>query len=686
MEVFVPGRLCIMGEHSDWAGEYRTQNLSVATGMTIVCATVEGLHAKCDALPLKDGKPTLRFIHKQPHSAAEHIDLEVSLDFDELVSLASEGSFFSYIAGTASVVLKAHREVIAAAGHGIQIDNYKTSLPMKKGLSSSAAVCVLIVKCFAAVYDLNLDMTQVMEYAYLGEMKTPSRCGRMDQCVAMGAGKIGLMTFNSGDCRLRTLHNERTLYFVVADLKAIPSKNTVTILRDLNECFPIAQNSVQYGVHSYITENQAICWEAVEAIENGDVESLSSAMNTAQTVFDKYMMPVCPSELTSPKLHTVINCKELRAVALAVKGVGSQGDGSVQVLCSGPEEQAQVLHILREQFGCDAFLLTVPSSNSSAPIPKLSAFRPTSALILSDHRLNTGFPLLGHNSHLCLLPIPVCAHTRTALLALIQELLAEGIDRIAIVVSSQNDSSYEDVGGKSSRYTDALRLAMSQDVSEEEWNHLVPDWEILRNRVQIFLGSQDGRSMALAQAVSFLSVSSRSKYSLLFRAEALPMRCFSSALTDMIQRLPVLCSESRTEILLFAAESSSAVSPRPLTVLYSDNFIMHKNGFLASELSDPLSFGGFAILPLHLLLDSVNTLTTHASSNGDLHPADSLFQNALNLLSSAIRPTDCTVTHHFTGMKVAAMIFDLISSVRDEKSYRKICSKLLQDQELTCER
>jgi hypothetical protein len=61
MEVFVPGRLCILGEHTDWAGEYREDNRAISygrdnmpltfhkfvTGMAIVCTTNEGLYAKC---------------------------------------------------------------------------------------------------------------------------------------------------------------------------------------------------------------------------------------------------------------------------------------------------------------------------------------------------------------------------------------------------------------------------------------------------------------------------------------------------------------------------------------------------------------------------------------------------------------------------------------------------------------
>ena len=31
-EVFIPGRLCVMGEHSDWAAQYRYENSAIAIG------------------------------------------------------------------------------------------------------------------------------------------------------------------------------------------------------------------------------------------------------------------------------------------------------------------------------------------------------------------------------------------------------------------------------------------------------------------------------------------------------------------------------------------------------------------------------------------------------------------------------------------------------------------------------
>ncbi len=59
----------------------------------------------------------------------------------------------------------------------------------------------------------------------------------------------------------------------------------------------------------------------------GDIQTLTQCMQEAQDSFDRCAMPNSISELTSPKLHALINETELRKIALAVNGVGSQGDG-----------------------------------------------------------------------------------------------------------------------------------------------------------------------------------------------------------------------------------------------------------------------------------------------------------------------------------------------------------------------
>jgi len=40
--------------------------------------------------------------------------------------------------------------------NGLVLDNYRTTLPLKKGLSSSAAICVMVARAFNRVYDLKV--------------------------------------------------------------------------------------------------------------------------------------------------------------------------------------------------------------------------------------------------------------------------------------------------------------------------------------------------------------------------------------------------------------------------------------------------------------------------------------------------------------------------------------------------
>lgn len=93
-------------------------------------------------------------------------------------------------------------------------------------------------------------------------MLTPSRCGRMDQCVVMGPGAVGLMCFDTHHCTLRRLSlpapiasldsfngGKSGFYFVIVDLKA--SKNTVVILRELNESFPHPVNDTQVSKYLF---------------------------------------------------------------------------------------------------------------------------------------------------------------------------------------------------------------------------------------------------------------------------------------------------------------------------------------------------------------------------------------------------------------------------------------------------
>jgi galactokinase len=68
-----------------------------------------------------------------------------------LLERARSGDHWSYVAGVAYVMMDRFHV------RGIRVDNYKTTLPAAKGLSSSAAVCVLVARAFNLLFGLGLS-------------------------------------------------------------------------------------------------------------------------------------------------------------------------------------------------------------------------------------------------------------------------------------------------------------------------------------------------------------------------------------------------------------------------------------------------------------------------------------------------------------------------------------------------
>ncbi|MDK1032684.1 MAG: GHMP kinase, partial [Planctomycetia bacterium] len=221
-KLFVPGRLCLFGEHSDWAGGHRRTNSELEKGLTIVVGTNQGIHAEVRPHPDK------LILHAVDEKGADAGRLEVAMQADALLSEARSGGFFSYAAGVAYNMLVRHHV------RGLDINNYKTDLPAGKGLSSSAAICVLVARAFNRLYDLNLTVRGEMEAAYHGEITTPSRCGRMDQGCAYGNRPI-LMTFDADIVEVDELVPSGEIHIVIVDLHA--KKDTKLILTRLNEQF-----------------------------------------------------------------------------------------------------------------------------------------------------------------------------------------------------------------------------------------------------------------------------------------------------------------------------------------------------------------------------------------------------------------------------------------------------------------
>ena len=51
MKIFIPGRICLFGEHSDWAGGYRRINSNIEKGYTLITGTDQGIYAEVTPHP-----------------------------------------------------------------------------------------------------------------------------------------------------------------------------------------------------------------------------------------------------------------------------------------------------------------------------------------------------------------------------------------------------------------------------------------------------------------------------------------------------------------------------------------------------------------------------------------------------------------------------------------------------------
>lgn len=416
ISLFVPGRLCLFGEHSDWAGMQRMINADIPIGQAIVTGIEEGIYATAERAE--------QFIVESNLAIFQGDSFACEMNTEKLLETARDGGFFSYVAGVAAYINDNY-----TVG-GLRIRVTEMDLPIRSGLSSSAAICVLVARAFNQVYRLRMNTKGEMQAAFRGEQKTPSRCGRLDQACAYGVKPV-LMEFDGAETDAHPIELGTCFYWLIADLRA--HKDTIRILQDLNRCYPFAAGEKDRAVQEALgADNHRIIAQAIAYLTEGNAPALGALMKEAQANFDRKVAPACPEELTSPVLHRVLADETVQSLTYGAKGVGSQGDGTVQFLCKDEVSRAKLSAYLEDVLGMPSFTLTLkPGQSVKRAIIPVAGFG--TRLYPATKGLKKDF-------------VPVVDKDGTmkpAILVLLEQLDEAGIDQICLVIGAEERLFYE---------------------------------------------------------------------------------------------------------------------------------------------------------------------------------------------------------------------------------------------------
>lgn len=324
MSFRVPGRVCLLGEHCDWAG-----------GASLV--------VPMDREVIVTAAP------------AERLSATAVLEGREIAWTEGDGD-----PGPLALVAAVADELAARFGlpRGATV-RIAGDLPAGRGFSSSAAVCVGLVRALGAAHGRAFDVDEAAEAAYRAEHdRAGVSCGRLDP-LACAWGTPLFLRFAGDDTVVEPLPAHLDL--AVGSFAA--PRDTRRILAELGRHFrgevPLRDyEAVQRvgAVRGALETFAAAAERGRAALLDADLESLGRAMNSCQEAYEEELMPALDC-LRAPGL--VRACRALRAHgALGAKFSGAGGDGSVVGLYAPGGPVADGVAAL-DSLGLDAFSMEV---------------------------------------------------------------------------------------------------------------------------------------------------------------------------------------------------------------------------------------------------------------------------------------------------------------------------------------
>lgn len=415
IDVFMPGRLCILGEHSDWASAYQTENPSICNGAALILGLDKGIYIRAR----KSNKLIYRCNLEKINTS-----IECGMEIKELNKEINKSNLNLYVLST----IKTLKEKFCIIG--MELECYKVNLPIKKGLASSAAICMAVIRAGNILYSLNLSLEEEMELAYIAERNVGSKCGKMDQVCAYG-NKLLSMKFLSNKLEVQEINADKKLNILIVDLDG--EKNTRKILKDLNSRYPFPKSDEDELLYEALgSTNELYVQNAIDFIEEGSIDKVGTLMNEAQQIFDEHVAIISPIELEAKRLHEILNDTYIKGFVYGGKGVGSQGDGSAQLLLKSEEAGIVLEQYIKQKYGYNTYLVSTKSMEKirKAVIPLAgyaTRLYPASKVIEKS-----------------LLPVyDSDGLLKPSLIIQIEELIGSGIEKLCLVIREDQTSIKE---------------------------------------------------------------------------------------------------------------------------------------------------------------------------------------------------------------------------------------------------
>ncbi len=337
IDLFVPGRVGLIGELSDLVAPYLEVNQELFPGRAIACTLNSGIYSYV----CKSDQLVYRF---------EDVTFSSALNFLDLEKEIANAGFLSYICGTVLYILKNY-----PVTGGIDITIKKMDLPIKKGLSSSAAICLTVALAYNSLYHLGLENEELSLIAYEGEHFAGSQCGKLDQYSIMN-GNCSSLTFLDGSVKIETVSVAKNVCFLIVDLNS--NKNTRAIMNRFNRALPFFNHDNDHYLYDILgKKNYDLVNLAQKSLETGDLVLFGSCLKEAQRNLDRAMC-TC-HEFRAPKLHLLLNDGIVDMMTYGGKSIGSGGDGTLLLVCESEQSRSYLVHYIQDvyQMNCIEFNL-----------------------------------------------------------------------------------------------------------------------------------------------------------------------------------------------------------------------------------------------------------------------------------------------------------------------------------------